>query len=151
MKLASCISSLLLLSVCFGLTACGKSKVEQCNAFIDRAGKAQGTVNGLNLNSEDRNELDKGAAAIETEAKAFGTLELKDEKLVGFRDAYGKILADLGKIIADLGAAQAEASDASKAAAAATKVKGLMESADALEKSESTLVDQINMYCSGTK
>ena len=151
MKLASRISSLVLLSLPLALTACGKSKIEQCNAFIDRASKAQATVNGLNLTSDDHKELEKGAAAIETEAKSFGTFELKDEKLLGFRDAYGKTLADLGKIMADLAAAQTEAADASKAADAAAKVKGLMSSADALEKSESSLVDQINQYCGGTK
>jgi len=133
------------------LPACGKSKVEQCNAFIDRATKAQSAVNGLNLASEDKKELEKGAAAIEVEAKAFSAVEVKDEKLAGFRDAYGKILSDLGKILADLGAAQAEAADASKAEAAAAKVKTLVASAEALEKSESALVDQINQYCSGTK
>jgi hypothetical protein len=137
--------------LCLSLTACGKSKVEQCNAFIDRASKAQSAVNGLNLATDDKKELEKGAAAIDVEAKAFGSVEVKDEKLAGFRDAYGKILADLGKILGDLATAQAEAADAAKAEAAAAKVKTLVASAEALEKSESTLVDQINQYCSGTK
>jgi hypothetical protein len=149
MKKASLLPSFLLL--CLSLTACGKSKVEQCNAFIDRASKAQSAVNGLNLATDDKKELEKGAAAIDVEAKAFAAVEVKDEKLAGFRDSYGKILADLGKILGDLAAAQADAADAAKAEAAATKVKTLVASAEALEKSESTLVDQINQYCSGTK
>ncbi len=149
MKKASLVPASLLL--CLSLTACGKSKVEQCNAFIDRASKAQSAVNGLNLATDDKKELEKGAAAIDVGAKAFASVEVKDEKLAGFRDSYGKILTDLGKILGDLAAAQAEAADAAKAEAAATKVKTLVASAEALEKSESTLVDQINQYCSGTK
>ncbi len=149
MKKASQFSAVALL--CVALSACGKSKVEQCNAFIDRATKAQSAVNGLNLASDDKKELEKGAAAIEVEAKAFASVEVKDEKLAGFRDAYGKILSDLGKILSDLAVAQAEAADASKAEAAATKVKTLVSSAEALEKSESSLVDQINQYCTGSK
>lgn len=138
-----------LLVVGVALPACGKSKVEQCNAFIDRATKAQSAINALNLGTDDRKELEKGAAAIEAEAKALGSVELKDQKLLGFRDGYAKTLADLGKITSDLAAAQAEAADPTKAEAAMTKVKGLVGSAEGLEKSESTLVDQINQYCSG--
>jgi hypothetical protein len=149
MKKASQFFAISLL--CLSVSACGKSKVEQCNAFIDRATKAQNAVNGLNLATDDKKELEKGASAIEVEAKAFSAVEVKDEKLAGFRDAYGKILADLGKILSDLATAQADAADASKAEAAATKVKTLVASAEALEKSESSLVDQINQYCSGTK
>lgn len=149
MKKASLVPASLLL--CLSLSACGKSKVEQCNAFIDRASKAQSAVNGLNLGTDDKKELEKGAAAIDAEAKAFASVEVKDEKLAGFRDSYGKILSDLGKILSDLASAQAEAADASKAEAAAAKVKTLVASAETLEKSESSLVDQINQYCTGTK
>ena len=149
MKLTSRISSILLLSL--SLSACGKSKIEQCNAFIDRAGTAQAAINKLNLASDDRKELETGAATIDAEAKAFATFEVKDEKLVGFRTAYANTLAEMGKIMGNLAAAQAEAAEPAKAEATATKVKSLVESAEALEKSESALVDQINQYCSGSK
>jgi len=147
MNLASRLQAILLLTV--SLSACGKSKIEQCNAFIDRAGKAQAAISALNLASEDRKELEKGAATIDAEAKAFATLELKDEKLIGFRAAYANTLSETGKIMSNLAAAQAEAGDPAKAEAAAAKAKSLVASAEALEKSESTLVDQINGYCGG--
>jgi hypothetical protein len=147
MNLASRIQAILLLTV--SLSACGKSKIEQCNAFIDRAGKAQAAITALNLASEDRSELEKGAATIDAEAKAFATLELKDEKLIGFRTAYANTLSETGKIMSNLAAAQAEAADPAKAEAAAAKAKSLVASAEALEKSESALVDQINDYCGG--
>jgi hypothetical protein len=149
MKTARCIQSVLLLSL--SLTACGKSKIQQCNDFIDRATKAQTAVNALNLASDDRKELEKGAAAIDAEAKSFATFEVKDEKLVGFRSAYSGTLAEMSKIVGNLAAAQAEAAEPAKAEAAAVKVKSMVASAEALEKSESSLVDQINQYCSGSK
>jgi hypothetical protein len=149
MKPASRIYSVLLLSL--SLTACGKSKIEQCNAFIDRAGKAQAAINALKLDSDDKAELEKGAATIDAEAKSFATFEVKDEKLVGFRAAYSGTLAEMSKIVGNLASAQAEAAEPAKAEAAAVKIKTLVESAQALEKSESALVDQINQYCSGTK
>ena len=148
MRLTNRFTSLLLLTV--SLAACGKGKIEQCNAFIDRASKAQAAITALNLASDDKKELEKGATKIDAEAKAFATVEVKDEKLVGFRTAYAQTLESMSKIMTDLAAAQADAADASKAEATAAKVKTLVESAEALEKSESALVDQINGYCSGT-
>ena len=100
---------------CLVLPACGKSKTEQCNSFVDRATQAQKVVNGLKLDSENVAELEKGAGAIEAEAKAFGALELKDEKLLGFRSSYAATLASLGKIMRDLSALQKDSKDPSKA------------------------------------
>ncbi len=149
MKSSILVTSLVVLPLT--LAACGKSKVEQCNALIDHAGKAQAAVNALNLDSDDPKVLQDGGAKVESAAKDFATVELKDEKLVGFRNSYGEILTGLSKIVSDLGAATAESKDEAKAEAAATKTKKLVEDANALEKKESTLVDEINMYCSGTK
>lgn len=149
MKSSIFVSSLVVLPL--ALVACGKSKVEQCNSLIDHAGKAQAAVNALNLDSDDPKVLQDGGAKVEAAAKAFTTVELKDEKLVGFRNSYGEILSGLSKIVSDLGAAEAEGKDAAKAEAAAAKTKKLVDDANALEKKESALVDEINMYCSGTK
>lgn len=149
MKEARSCSAILLL--CLALAACGKNKIEQCNAFIDRATKAQTVINALNLASEDQKELEKDAATIDAEAKGFGSFEVHDEKLIGFRAAYAGTLSEMGKIMANLAAAQAQASDPAQSEAAATKIKALVQQAEALEKSESTLVDQINLYCTGTQ
>jgi major membrane immunogen (membrane-anchored lipoprotein) len=133
------------------LPACGKSKVEQCNAFVDRATQSQKIINGLKLESEDVAELEKGAASIEAEAKAFESLELKDEKLIGFRSQYGATLGSLGKILRDLAALQKDAKDPAKAAALEAQTKAIDAEADKVEKQESDVVDQVNVYCTGSK
>ena len=136
---------------CLVLPACGKSKTEQCNSFVDRATQAQKVVNGLKLDSENVAELEKGAGAIEAEAKAFGALELKDEKLLGFRSSYAATLASLGKIMRDLSALQKDSKDPSKADALEAETKKIDAEADKVEKSESDVVDQVNVYCTGSK
>ena len=136
---------------CLVLPACGKSKTEQCNSFVDRATQAQKVVNGLKLDSENVAELEKGAGAIEAEAKAFGALDLKDEKLLGFRSSYADTLASLGKIMRDLSALQKDSKDPSKADALEAETKKIDAEADKVEKSESDVVDQVNQYCTGSK
>jgi hypothetical protein len=138
-------SSLLLLG------ACGKSKVEQCNAFVDRANQAQTVINGLKLESDDAALLEKGAASVEAEAKAFAALELKDEKLVGFRTTYAATLDSLGKIMHELAGLQKDAKDPAKADAIEAQSKKIDQEADKVEKSESDVVDQVNVYCTGSK
>jgi len=133
------------------MPACGLSKVEQCNSFVDRATQSQKVINGLKLESEDVAELEKGAAAIEAEAKAFESLQLKDEKLVGFRAAYGATLGSLGKIMRDLATLQKDAKDPAKAAALEAQTKAIDAEADKVEKQESDVVDQVNTYCTGSK
>jgi hypothetical protein len=133
------------------LPACGKSKLEQCNAFVDRATQAQNVVNGLKLDSENVVELEKGASAIEAEAKAFSALELKDEKLVGYRAAYAGTLEQLAKILHDLSALQKDSKDPAKADSLEAETKKIDAEADKVEKSESDVVDQVNQYCTGSK
>ncbi len=131
--------------------ACGKSKIEQCNAFVDRANQAQTVINGLKLESDDAALLEKGAASVEAEAKAFAALELKDEKLVGFRTTYAATLDSLGKIMHELAGLQKDAKDPAKADAIEAQSKKIDQEADKVEKSESDVVDQVNVYCTGSK
>lgn len=145
-------SSLVVFAVAsFVLPACGKSKAEQCNAFVDRATQSQTMINALKLDSEDAAVLEKGAASAEAEAKAFGALELKDEKLVGYRTTYAATLASLGKIMHDLAALQKDAKDPAKAASLEAESKKIEEEASKVEKAESDVVDQVNLYCTGSK
>lgn len=149
MKSFILVSSLIVLPLT--LAACGRSKVQQCNLLIEHAGKAQAAINALNLDSDDPKVLQEGGAKVEAAAKAFTAVELKDEKLIGFRNAYGELLTGLSKVVTDVGAATADAKDPAKAEAASAKTKKLVDEANALTKKESTLVDDINMYCSGSK
>jgi hypothetical protein len=133
------------------LSGCGKSKAEQCNAFVDRATQSQKIINDLKLDSEDAAVLEKGAASAEAEAKAFETLELKDEKLIGYRASYAATLASLGKIMRELATLQKNAKDPAKAAELEAESKKIEEEANKVEKSESDVVDEVNVYCTGSK
>lgn len=132
------------------LVACGPSKVDQCNAFIDKANAAQTTITGLNLDSEDPATLEKAAAKIEGDAKAVEAVALKDEKLIAFKGDYAKSLNSLAKTVRDLAGLQKDAKDPAKAAGVEAKAKTITADAEKIEKDESKLVDDINKYCSGS-
>lgn len=131
----------------FALGGCGKSKVDQCNAFIERANKGQTVISSLSLDSEDSKKLEGDAAKIDAEAKAVGAVELKDAKLVGFRDQYSSNLTKLAGNVRDLAKLQAEAKAGKPSE---TQLKKIESDADKIEKDESKLVNDINAYCSGS-
>lgn len=144
-------SFFILILLSMSVAGCGLSKVEQCNSFVDGATKAQTAVAALKLDSDDPEVLKKSGADIEAAATALGTLELKDEKLVGFHKSYTELLTSMGKIVTDLSSVASDSKDEAKAEAATTKANQLIESANALEKKESDLVDEINKYCTGSE
>ncbi len=145
------LGRVLVIAASLVLGACGKSKVEQCNAFVDRASQAQTVINGLKLESDDAALLEKGAASVEDEAKKFAALELKDEKLVGFRAAYATTLDSLAKIMHELAGLQKDAKDPAKSDAIEAQSKKIDQEAEKVEKAESDVVDQVNVYCTGAK
>jgi hypothetical protein len=132
-------------------SACGRSKVDQCNAFIDRANAAQNTINALKLDSDDPKKLEADAAKIDAEAKAVKAVDVKDEKLVKFRDDYAANLTKLSSNVKDLAKLQADAKNPAKAATIEAQAKKLETDADTIEKDESKLVGDINQYCTGSK
>lgn len=133
------------------LPGCGKSKVEQCNAFIDRANAAQNTINALKLDSDDPKKLDTDAVRIDGEAKAVKAIDVKDPQLVKFRDDYASNLSKLASNVKDLSKLQIDAKDPSKASSIEDQAKKLEDDADKIEKDESKLVGDINQYCSGSR
>lgn len=133
------------------VAACGMSKVEQCNSFVDHVTKAQTAVEALDLDSEDPEVLKKGGSDVTAAAQSLGSLELKDDKLAGYHKSYTEILHSMGKVVTDLGAVASDAKDEAKAEAATTKANQLIETANQLEKKESDLVDEVNKYCTGSE
>jgi len=57
----------------------------------------------------------------------------------------------MAKILRDLATAQKDAKDPSKAKTVEAQAKSFGAEAEKLEKTESALVDQINVYCTGSK
>ena len=123
-----------------------KGKVDQCNAFIDRANQSQTVVGAMHFDSEDAATLEGDATKIEAEAKAVEGVSLKDDKLVGFQKAYAKNLGDLAKNVRDLAKLNADLKAGSKSVEA--QAKKLEADADQVEKDSGRLIDEINKYCS---
>lgn len=122
-------------------TGCGKSKVDQCNAFVEKANAGQTVLNGLDLATEDGKKLEDAASKVDAEAKAVGGVELKDAKLIELRDKYAANLTKLAgnvRSLAKLYVGKASPEEAKKVEADAEKI----------EKDESKLVDEVNTYCS---
>lgn len=134
----------------FLATACGKSKVDQCNAFIERANAAQTVINGLKFDSDDAAKLEGEAGKIEAEAKAVEAVEIKDEKLVKFKADYAANLTKLGGAMRELGKLHKDSKDPAKAATVEASAKKIEADAQKIEKDESALVNDINKYCSGS-
>jgi DNA repair ATPase RecN len=142
----SLVTALVALFSLASTTAC-KGKVEQCNAFIDRANQAQTAIGAMKFESEEAAQLDSDAAKIETEAKAVEGVKLKDDKLLAFQKSYGKNLTDLAKNVRDLAKLHA-ALKAGKTDVEA-QAKKLEADADKVGKDSDKLIDDINKYCSG--
>lgn len=132
------------------VAACGPSKVEQCNAFIDKANHSQTVLAALKLESEDPKVLDGEAVKIDAEAKAVGSVDLKDEKLSKFRNEYAENLKKLATNVRDLAKLQATAKDP-KATNIESQAKKIEGDAQKIEKDEERLVGDINQYCTGSR
>jgi hypothetical protein len=132
------------------LFACGKGKVDQCNDFIGVANTSQTVISSLALDSDDPAKLEAEAAKIDGEAKKVSAVDLKDEKLAAFRNDYAANLTKLAKNVRDLGALAKNAKDPN-AKGLEAQLKKLEADGKVLEDNESKVVDQVNVYCTGSK
>lgn len=142
MRLATWMASALLalgVTGVMGLTGCD-GKISQCNRLIEVINKEQGPLK--EASGSDPAALKKLADTLDDVAKKVEAVELKDEKLVGFRDEYAKMAKDLSKASRDTATAL-EGKDPTKAAEAAKNMSSF-------GSRESDLVDNINKYCSGS-
>jgi major membrane immunogen (membrane-anchored lipoprotein) len=121
-----------------GLTACD-GKIAQCNRLIEVINKEQGPLKSAS--GSDPAALKKLAETLDNVAKKVSAVEVKDEKLVKFRDDYASMAKDLSKASRDTAGAL-ESNDPKKATEAAKAMSGF-------GPRESALVDNINKYCSG--
>jgi hypothetical protein len=122
-----------------GLLGCD-SKISQCNRLIKVINDEQGPLK--NATGSDPAALKKLAETLDGVSKKVGTVELADEKLVGFRDEYKKMAEDLAKVSRDTAGAL-ESNDPGKAAEAAKQMSSF-------GPRETELVNNINKYCSGS-
>ncbi|MBD2341061.1 hypothetical protein H6G64_29250 [Calothrix sp. FACHB-156] len=126
-------------------TGCGESKVAQCNKIVKVANQAVtiGQDFGKNPNnaktgSKALTEVAGKIDAITTEMKA---LEIKDEKLQGFQQRFTTLYQSTSQGLKD----EAKALDKKDLAGAKRSLVTLKKNST----EESTLVKEINSYCSG--
>ncbi|QMS89828.1 hypothetical protein HUN01_20400 [Nostoc edaphicum CCNP1411] len=123
---------------------CGESKVAQCNKVIKVANQAStlGQEFGKNSNpAQGSKALTELAGKIDPLATEMKALEVKDEKLQGFQGRFLTLYQNISK-------------ELNNAAAAIDKknlpaAKGFLVSLQKSSSEESSIVKEINSYCSG--
>jgi type VI protein secretion system component VasK len=125
-------------------TGCGESKVSQCNKIIKIANEAATISSEANKSSSSKNSksLVDLATKLEKIANDIQATEIKDEKLLGFKDRFTKLYQDASKGLKDTAAAIDK-----KDIKAANKAVATLQKSSSDEK---TLVTDINTYCTGS-
>ncbi|MEH2025545.1 hypothetical protein [Nostoc sp.] len=123
---------------------CGESKVAQCNKVINVANQAStlGQEFGKNPNpAKGSKALTELAGKIDPLAKEMKAVEVKDEKLQSFQGRFLTLYQNISKELNNA----ATAIDKKNLPAA----KGFLVSLQKSSNEESSIVKEINSYCSG--
>jgi hypothetical protein len=123
---------------------CGKSKIAQCNAFIDEANKSQNAFNDIDNAIDKPAVLKQKMAQIEAATTKVQAVQLEDPKLKDLQKRYGEGLRGFTAALTNVSTL---AQDPKKLALLEKAAKDL----DKLGEQESKLIDEINTYCSGGK
>ena len=127
--------------VCAALAMSGcDGRIPQCNRLIKVINEEQGAIKAAS--GDDAAALNTFADTLESVANKVSGVELEDEQLSAFRDAYAAMAKDLAKASRDTASAL-EKGEHKEAADGAKEMSGFGER-------ESELVDSINKYCSGS-
>ncbi len=124
------------------LVGCDR-RVQQCNRLIDAINEEQPKLSKsfrASPTPEPTPEaLDTFAKRLDELGAKIKRIELKDGKLVAYRDGYAKLATDIATAARKTAAAFEDRKEAAKAAAELNSFK----------ENEKTLVKQINEYCQG--
>lgn len=122
----------------------GCDKVSQCNKLIDtlnkettKMGEAMGKLGDVQSKPEVVGEYETAVQVAIDEVKA---LEFSDEKIGAFSKRYIELLGTIKGMGAEM----------KDAAADPTKIEAVQKKMEDVEKTESSLVDEVNTYCSGS-
>jgi len=137
--LTAAIITAVSLPVASSLIGCD-SRIGQCNRLIEVINGEQQHIKDAAKNT-DAAGMKKLADTLDGVAGKVNSVELKDDKLVGFRNDYKGMVEDLSKVARD-SAAAIESQDPNKAQEAKKKM-------NSFSTRENDLVNSINKYCSG--
>jgi vacuolar-type H+-ATPase subunit I/STV1 len=136
-------------SAAFALLLCtsvlpGCDKVSQCNKLIDTLNKETTVMADAMSKVTESQGSDESIKAYETSVQTaideVNAVKLSDEKLSAFSKRYVELLGDLKTAGGEL----------KEAISDPAKFSALSEKMDKTEKAESSLVDEVNAYCSGS-
>ncbi len=157
------------------LTACGPTKVAQCNALSSEINKASGLgkkFEAVGKELEAKGSKIKGIEGFHAMAKegaekvsvlvkeldGFTTqvksVELKDEKLVGYRDkavtlytGASKSLKDVGTVLGEFSKMEANESGKKMLQDSTKKLEAAMKDLQKVDKEEQAVAKEFNEYC----
>jgi hypothetical protein len=161
------------------LTACGPTKVAQCNALSSEINKAAGlgkkfeavgneleSKGGKIKSIEDFHKMSKEGSdkvsVLVKELDEFTTkvkaVELKDEKLVAYRDrgvaiysGASKSLKDVGDVLEQFTKMEANEAGTKMLEASSKKMEGATKELQKVDQDEKTLTKEFNEYCGADK
>jgi oligoendopeptidase F len=122
-------------------TGC-ENKVSQCNKLIKVANDATTELKAMGQEkaSDQTAQMTKFAITLDKYAKDVKAVELKDEKLVGFKQRLGDLYSTSGEASRSL----VEAANKKDEAGLKSSLQKLMEGST----QETTIVSELNGYCS---
>jgi hypothetical protein len=137
----SCAIVAAVFSLTLFTTGC-ESKVSQCNKLIKVANDATTELKamGKEQSSDKIAQMTQFATTLDKYAKDVRAVELKDEKLVGFKQRLGDLYATSG----DASRSLVEAANKKDEAGLKSSLQKLM----AGSTQETTIVGELNGYCS---
>ncbi len=125
------------------------TKMQQCNNFVETVNE-HSTKLGSSISGASPDDAEKVEAwskeisgLVDAAVAAIEAVQIKDDQLTGFAGEYKTYLGDVKTFASDLHAATKEND--------AKKLEEVVKRSEGLEKSESDLVDNINVYCTGSK
>ena len=149
------VSIIIAIAACYLLlTACGESKVAQCNKLIQVVNKGNALIDSKKDNS-DVGSIKNLANALNQTAKDLDTLELTETNLKGFQSRLSAELRELGKSLSDM----AKALDRGKNAPTTSEGREQVEkakrdvtkagqAANKAAKNQDNLTGELAVYCS---
>ena len=133
-------SAFVAFALSLAVAGCGKSKVDQCNSFVEVGNESQRAFVALSAAMLNPDSLKPRVEQIDASVAKLDALKLTDAKLVEIKTSYADGLRGFSKglkRVVELGKKGPPA-----------ELEKIGTELEALSEKESKLIDQVNSYCS---
>ena len=143
------VSIIIAIAACYLLlTACGESKVAQCNKLIQVVNQGNALIDSKKDNS-DVGSIKNLANALNQTAKDLDTLELTETNLKGFQSRLSAEFRELGKSLIDMAKNAPTTSEGREQVEKAKRdVTKAGQAANKAAKNQDNLTGELAVYCS---